>query len=141
MSSDRAGVLAANEELYSAFEAGDLDRMAALWIGPPDGALAKCVHPGGEFVRGVEAVLRSWALVMANAQDLQFILTDVETLVQGEVATVNCTEIILRPGAGPDPFVSSHAVTTNGFVRIDGAWRMWLHHASPVIGATEGDRL
>ncbi|MEO8107315.1 MAG: nuclear transport factor 2 family protein [Actinomycetes bacterium] len=139
MSSDKTGVLEANEELYAAFEAGDLDRMQALWIGAPDGALAKCVHPGGEFVRGVDAVLRSWALVMANAHALQFIITDVETLVQGEMATVTCTEIILRPGTGTDPFVSSHAVTTNGFVRVAGAWRMWLHHASPVMGATEGD--
>ncbi len=139
MSSDRDLLIAANEELYAAFEAGDLDRMEALWIGGPDGALARCVHPGGEFVRGVEAVLRSWALVMANAEDLQFILTDVETLVQGETATVNCTEIILRPGAGPDPFVSSHAVTTNGFVRIEGRWRMWLHHASPVMGVPTED--
>ncbi len=139
MSNDREGLIAANEELYAAFEAGDLDRMEALWIGEPDGALAKCVHPGGEFVRGVEAVLRSWALVMANAEDLQFILTDVETLVQGEMAMVNCTEIILRPGAGPDPFASSHAVTTNGFVRVAGRWRLWLHHASPVMGAPGGD--
>ena len=139
MSSGTEGVLAANEELYAAFEAGDLDRMAALWIGTPDGALAKCVHSGGEFVRGVEAVLRSWALVMANAHDLQFIITDAETLVRGETATVTCTEIILRPGVGSDPFVSSHAVTTNGFIRVDGAWRMWLHHASPVMDITEED--
>ena len=133
VSNDMAGVVAANEELYAAFEAGDLDRMATLWVGEPDGAMAKCVHPGGGTIRGIEAVLRSWALIMANADDMQFIVTDVESVVQGEVATVSCTEIIIRPSGGPDPFTSSHAVATNAFVRVSGQWRMWLHHASPVM--------
>ena len=133
MSNDIEGVEAANEELYAAFEAGDLDRMAVLWVGGPDGAMAKCIHPGGGTIRGVDAVLRSWALVMANADDMQFIVTDVESVVQDEMATVSCTEIIIRPGGGPDPFTSSHAVATNGFIRVGGQWRMWLHHASPVM--------
>ena len=136
MSNDIAGVEAANEELYAAFEAGDLDRMTALWIGGPDGAMAKCIHPGGGTIRGIDAVLRSWALIMANSDDMQFIVTDVECVVQGPVATVNCTEIIIRPGGGPDPFTSSHAVATNAFIRVDDQWRMWLHHASPVMGET-----
>lgn len=134
MTNDVAGVEAANEELYAAFEAGDLDRMAALWISGPDGAMAKCIHPGGETIRGIESVLRSWALIMANSDDMQFIVTDVECVVQGEVATVSCTEIIIRPGDGSDPFTSSHAVATNGFIRVSGRWQMWLHHASPVLG-------
>lgn len=139
MTTDATGVLAANEELYAAFEAGDLDRMRSLWVGDDGGVVAMCVHPGGEFVRGTESVLRSWALVMANAEDLQFILTDVQTVVKGDLATVHCTEIILRPGVGQDPFASSHAIATNGFVREDGLWRMWLHHASPVMSVVEGE--
>lgn len=139
MTADATGVLAANEELYAAFEAGDLDRMRSLWVGDDGGVVAMCVHPGGEFVRGTESVLRSWALVMANAEDLQFILTDVQTVVKGDLATVHCTEIILRPGVGQDPFASSHAIATNGFVREDGVWRMWLHHASPVMSVIEGE--
>ncbi len=133
MSNDVVGVEAANEELYAAFEAGDLDRMTALWVGGPDGAMAKCIHPGGAIIRGADAVLRSWALIMANADDMQFIVTDVECLVQDAVATVNCTEIIIRPGDGRDPFTSSHAVATNAFIRVNDQWRMWLHHASPVM--------
>jgi ketosteroid isomerase-like protein len=137
VSSDVEGIEAANEELYAAFEAGDLDRMAELWVQDADGAMATCIHPGGGAIRGVDAVLRSWALIMANADDMQFIVTDVESVVQEEMATVSCTEIILRPGGGPDPFTSSHAVATNGFIRVDGQWRMWLHHASPVLGDSE----
>lgn len=131
-------VRAANEELYAAFEAGDLDRMQALWIDDNGGVAAKCVHPGGVFISGTDPVLRSWALVMANTEDVQFIVTDVEVKVQDRSAVVTCTEIILRPGEGDEPFVSSHAMATNGFVEVEGRWRMWLHHASPVLGPLGG---
>ena len=133
-------VVAANEELYAAFEAGDIDRMTALWVDGLDGAAAKCVHPGGLIVRGIDAVLRSWSLVMANTEDIQFIVTDVEPMVSGDMATVTCIEIIISPGTEAEPFTSSHAVATNAFVLVDGRWRMWLHHASPVmVDVTPGD--
>lgn len=131
-------VRSANEELYAAFEAGDLDRMQALWVDDLWGVMAKCVHPGGVFISGIEPVMRSWALVMANTENVQFIVTDVEVNVKDDSAVVTCTEIILRPGDGDEPFVSSHAMATNGFVEIDGRWRMWLHHASPVLGPLGG---
>lgn len=133
---DVLAVRAANDELYAAFEAGDIDRMAALWVDGDSGGLARCVHPGAGIISGVEAVLRSWALIMANAEDLQFIVTDVEPVVSGDMATVTCLEIILRPGDATDPFSSSHAIATNAFVRHEGRWRMWLHHASPVMVET-----
>jgi len=143
MSDALVAVVAANEEMYAAFEAGDMDRMAALWVDGMDGAAAKCVHPGGLIIRGIEPVLRSWALVMANTENVQFIVTDVEPMVSGDMATVTCIEIIIRPGTDGDPFASSHAVATNAFVLVDGRWRMWLHHASPVMvdvasGGTHG---
>lgn len=131
-------VRAANDELYAAFEAGDLDRMQALWIDDRGGVTAKCVHPGGVFISGIDPVLRSWALVMANTEDVQFIVTDVDVTVEDRSAVVTCTEIILRPGEGDEPFVSSHAMATNGFVEVAGRWRMWLHHASPVLGPLGG---
>jgi ketosteroid isomerase-like protein len=142
MNTEVKAVLAANEEMYAAFEAGDLDRMTALWVDGLDGAAAKCVHPGGLIIRGIEPVLRSWALVMANTENVQFIVTDIEQMVSGDMATVNCVEIILRPGTDGEPFASSHAVATNAFVLVDGRWRMWLHHASPVmVDVTTGESL
>lgn len=131
-------VMAANEELYAAFESGDLDRMQALWVEGLWGAMAKCVHPGGVFISGIDPILRSWALIMANSEDIQFIVTDVEVNVKDDSAVVTCTEIILSPGGDEEPFVSNHAMATNGFVEIDGRWRMWLHHASPVMGPSGG---
>jgi ketosteroid isomerase-like protein len=136
MSDDVLAVVAANDELYAAFEAGDLDRMTELWVEDDQGQVARCIHPGGLVITGAESVLRSWALVMANTDDVQFIVTDVEVSVSGEGATVSCVEIILGRGdekEGSDPFLSTQAIATNAFVKVEGRWRMWLHHASPVL--------
>ena len=112
--------------------------MAALWVDDGDR-----IWPGaytlGRVHSGADAVLRSWALVMANAEDLQFIVTDVESLVDGDIATVNCTEIILRRGLGLRSLCLQPRRGDQRFHPISGRWRMWLHHASPVmISPSEG---
>jgi ketosteroid isomerase-like protein len=136
-------VEAANAEFYAAFEAVDLDRMSAVWA---DGAYAEsvvCVHPGWPMVRGRGAVLRSWALIMANTPYIQFVLTDVRAELRGEQAVVTCSENILT--AGPDGAdtvgftAGGSVVATNLFVRADGEWRLWLHHGSPVLNQVEAD--
>jgi ketosteroid isomerase-like protein len=129
---------AANEELYSAFEAADLDRMGQLWVDGDVAELARCVHPGADAVSGRENVLRSWALVMANTDYLQFIVTDVRTSLADGLAVVTCTENILSTGTQGAAFGTGVAVATNGFVRHGGQWQMWLHHASPVLRHHEG---
>jgi ketosteroid isomerase-like protein len=143
-------VLGANSEFYAAFESGDLDAMTALWV--PEGH-AVCIHPGWAPVVGAAAVRRSWAVIMANTPYIQFILTDVDVTVVGDVASVTCTENVLSadeetPVQG---FAGGKAVTTNVFRRAPGGtgaegadqerWRLWIHHASPVLsneGSDEG---
>lgn len=135
-----AAVEAANAELYAAFEAGDLDRMSAVWA---DGALGEsvaCVHPGWPMVRGRSAVLRSWALIMANTSYIQFFLTDVDIRVEGDVAVVTCSENILTAAeedSGTEFAAGGRIVATNVFRRTDGGWRLWLHHGSPVLTPAE----
>jgi ketosteroid isomerase-like protein len=34
---------------------------------------------------------------------------------------------------GPDAFGGGAAVATNVFVRTPDGWRLWVHHASPVL--------
>jgi ketosteroid isomerase-like protein len=135
---DRAAVRAANEELYAAFEAADLDRMERLWVTGPYAASAVCVHPGWPALRGREAVLRSWAVIMANTAYIQFFLTDVEIELAGELAVVSCAENILTSVGDEADDTSSvlaggKVVTTNVFRRSEGQWRLWLHHGSPVL--------
>jgi ketosteroid isomerase-like protein len=129
-------VLAVHEAFYAAVEAGDLDGLRRVWVDTPGSV---CVHPGAAPIHGTASVLRSWALVMASTDYIQFFLTDVEVSVAGDMAAVTCTENVLTgtgPGAGgvtgDAPFRGGRARAVNVFTRADGRWRMWLHQASPV---------
>lgn len=134
---DEAAVEAANAEFYAAFEAGDLDRMSAIWGGDGDGVA--CVHPGWALLSGRGRVLRSWALIMANTPYIQFFLTDVRLEVCGDVAVLTCAENMLTAGDGPgEGMDAARAVATNVFRRTAGGWRLWVHHGSPVLGPLTG---
>jgi len=138
---DVAAVEEANARFYAAFEHGDLDAMRAVWVADSH---AVCIHPGWNPVIGAAAVDRSWAVVMANTPYIQFILTDVEVTVRGDVASVTCTENVLAAAEDESTpgFAGGKAVSTNVFLRVEGGWRLWIHHASPVLsksGADEGD--
>ena len=135
-------VLSVNSGFYAAFEAGDLDAMTDLWVS--DGH-AVCIHPGWAPVVGAAAVRRSWAVIMANTPYIQFILTDVDVTVVGDVASVTCTENVLSADEDTpvEGFAGGKAVSTNVFRRTrDGdedAWRLWIHHASPVLSGEGSD--
>ncbi len=72
---------------------------------------------------------------MANTPYIQFFLTDVETSVLGDVASVTCTENVLTADDSVEEgaFTGAKAVATNVFVRTADGWRLWIHHASPVV--------
>jgi ketosteroid isomerase-like protein len=129
--SDETGLLGANGAFYEALERGDLDALEAILVSGDD---AVCVHPGLVPIRGSKAVLRSWAAILAGTPYLQFVLTDLTARVAGEVGVVSCTENLLSATEGmPDTvFAGGRAVATNVFRLEAGAWRMWVHHASPV---------
>ncbi len=135
---DPAAVLRANQSLYDAFETGDADLMAALWLDGPDAASVSCVHPGWSPLVGRDTVLRSWTMIMANTSFIQFVLTDVAVHVAGEVAVVTCGENMLTglddvTGGELGGLAGGRAVATNVFRRTPEGWRLWVHHASPVL--------
>ena len=136
MTSDLEAVVAANAELYAAFEEGDVDRMEAIWDEADD---VCCVHPGWPMLRGRAQVLRSWSVIMANTTYIQFFLTGVDAVIDADVAVVMCEENILTSVADPDGGLSQSAkvVSTNVFRRRADGWRLWLHHGSPVLAPPE----
>ena len=136
MTAEVDDVIAANAELYAAFEDGDVNRMEAIWDDADD---VCCVHPGWPMLRGRSRVLRSWSVIMANTNYIQFFLTSVEATVDADVAVVTCEENILTAVADPDGGLSQSAkvVSTNVFRRRDDEWRLWLHHGSPVLAPSE----
>ncbi|WP_037602165.1 nuclear transport factor 2 family protein [Streptacidiphilus rugosus] len=142
-----AAVTEANLALYAALEAGDLDALTDVWVSGADaddvhGAV--CVHPGWPVLRGRASVLRSYALIMAHTEYIQFFLTDVEVEVLGDVALVTCTENILSGGEAEEegelgPLVGGRVVATNLFRRSGEGWRLWSHHGSPVLTGGDDD--
>ena len=143
MASEIESVEQLNAEFYAAFENGDLDRMGLVWGDDQEaGGAVVCVHPGGPTIRGRAAVLRSWALMMANTSYIQFVLTDVQTRVFGQTAVLTCAENILTASDDDDAAgfaAGGRVATTNAFVRTPRGWRMWLHHGSPVLLRVEED--
>lgn len=91
------------------------------------------------MLRGRSRVLRSWSVIMANTNYIQFFLTGVEAVVDADVAVVTCEENILTAVADPDGGLSQSAkvVSTNVFRRRDDGWKLWLHHGSPVLAPSE----
>ncbi|MFP8887363.1 MULTISPECIES: nuclear transport factor 2 family protein [Streptomyces] len=138
---DVEAVEAANAALYDAVERGDIDALAENWLHDE----VSVVHPGWPVLTGRDEVLRSYALIMANTEYIQFFLTDVEVSVAGDTALVTCTENILSGGPAEEdgsagPLVGGLVVATNVFRRAeDGRWRVWAHHGSPVLVEDEDD--
>ncbi|MFD3941197.1 nuclear transport factor 2 family protein [Streptomyces sp. NPDC058579] len=138
---DTTAVEAANTAFYEAMELGDFEAVSALWL--DDGATPiSCVHPGWPVLSGRGEVLRSYALIMANTEYIQFFLTDVKISLGGDVAVVTCTENILSGGPAEDgaelgPLVGQLVVATNVFRHTFDGWKIWSHHGSPVL--TESD--
>ncbi|MET8642718.1 nuclear transport factor 2 family protein [Streptomyces sp. NPDC004074] len=145
----------ANTAFYETMERGDFEELSSLWLAPSDlgvdeqyhdpadVGVISCVHPGWPVLTGRGEVLRSYALIMANTEYIQFFLTDVHVSVTGDTALVTCTENILSGGPAPDdsdelgPLVGQLVVATNLFRRTPDGWKLWSHHASPVL--TESD--
>ena len=140
--SDADAVLAANAALYDAFETGDIDLMASVWLDESAAETVTCVHPGWAPLHGTSQVLRSWSMIMANTSYIQFVLTDVAVSVTGDAAVVTCGENMLTglPSTVTDPspgLAGGRAVATNVFRRTPTGWRLWVHHASPVLTSEE----
>ncbi|MEV5410940.1 nuclear transport factor 2 family protein [Thermopolyspora sp. NPDC052614] len=129
-----------NQEFYAAIEGADLDRMEEIWADDTGDRVAMCVHPGWSMLTGRRAIMRSYALIMANTPYIQFVLTDVWTCVVGDVAVVSCAENILTAGdEGETGFVAGKVVATNTFVLTPRGWKLWIHHGSPVLQGEEDD--
>ncbi len=124
---DETAVVAANQAFYDAFSALDLDRMEAVWSARPSDV---CIHPGWDIHRGWLTIKESWRAIFAGTGYMRFEVTEAAVQIQGDVAQVTCIENIYAVN-GP---VTHHSkvACTNLFARLEGAWRLTLHHGSPI---------
>jgi ketosteroid isomerase-like protein len=126
--SDNA-VEAANERFYQAFNDRDIEVMRGLWHRGGDGPVV-CVHPGWEPLTGFEPILKSWADIFRNAEDMNIRVSHVEARTSGELGWVSCRETLFV--IHPNGVHTSRVHASNLFRQVDGEWKMVLHHASSV---------
>ncbi len=121
--SEEKDILAANAAYYSAFAATDLGAMSRIWA--DDGAT--CIHPGWPALFGRSEILESYRQILSNPEQDRIEPRNATVIVRGDEARVLCVE-----------FVGGAALAaTNLFRRVDGAWRMTHHQASPIAALVE----
>jgi ketosteroid isomerase-like protein len=120
---DKDEVLAANAAYYDAFGAADFAGMSRIWADDD----VSCVHPGWQVLIGRQAVMESYREILRNPMQDRIEHRDERLMVSGSEARVFCIE-----------FVGGAALAaTNWFRRVEGAWRMIHHQASPLAAMEE----
>ena len=124
----------ANERFYRAMNAADAEQMDAVWSGV---ATDVCVHPGREAIFGYERIRESFAMIFSAENSMSIVASNEHIVIHEEIAWVACTETIsIMMEDGLD---AAAAQATNIFQRTNGAWRMVVHHASPIPFTTQDD--
>ena len=121
-----AAVIAANQAFYAAHEARDLAAMSRVWEHTDR---TVCVHPGWPILRTWPLIERSWAGIFAGPGRNQFILTNENVAITGDLAWVTLEENLVDTGA------TGTVAATNVYARTDGEWLLVVHHGSPIMTA------
>jgi len=116
-------VMLVNQAFYDAHEQRDLAAMSAVW---EHSDRACCIHPGWPILRTWPLIEESWRRIFAGAGRNQFIVTNEQVHVAGDVAWVSLDENVVDGG------MTGTIAATNMFVRTGIDWKMILHHGSPV---------
>lgn len=117
---DKDAVLAANAAYYDAFAEGDVGAMDRLWANDE----VTCIHPGWPVLVGRQVVLNSYHNILRNPDRERIVHRDHAVMIAGSEARVLCLEVIDSTGVA--------LAATNLFRRIEGAWRLIHHQASPI---------
>ena len=116
-------VMLVNQAFYDAHEQRDLTAMAAVW---EHSDRACCIHPGWPILRTWPLIEESWRRIFTGGGRNQFIVTNEQVHVAGDIAWVSLDENLV------DGAMTGTIAATNMFVRIGTDWKLILHHGSPV---------
>jgi hypothetical protein len=131
MSTASRELLAANAAYYSAFEAADPLAMDDVWSGGEDDV---CVHPGWDVCSGSVNVRNSYRRIFSTGERLRVQLGGVRVDIHGDIGRVTAVEHVYAPEVRA---MVGRVACTNLFLRVEGAWKMILHHGSPIHTAVE----
>lgn len=115
----------AESAFYDAFARLDLALMSAVWV---EGPRAACIHPGGDLLRGKEAVMQSWHEIFSGSGPPRIEHRLIDSFECGDLV-VRLVEERIRPrGSGESQI--NRVIATNVYQRTQGAWRLLEHHGS-----------
>jgi len=134
MTRDEGDVYKANEAFYSAFESLDIKEMEKVWL---EEKYVQCIHPGWRSLTGWEDVMNSWRQIFENANEMRFLLTNVQVQVQGSLAWVTLYENI--NGRVGQEISSGVILSTNIFEKRQDKWYIIHHHGGPTMPPPETD--
>ena len=123
--SEQDDILAANAAYYEAFASADFGKMSHIWADDE----VTCVHPGWPVLIGRPAILESYRNILSNPNQDRIEPHNAIAMVRGDEGRVICVELI-----GGNALALA---ATNWFRRVDSAWRMIHHQASPIAAAAE----
>ena len=113
------------QQLYEALQAGDIERLMAVWSDDED---ITCVHPGGPRVVGAAAIRAAFESIFSNGA-VNAHPEKVRRLQTHACAVHSVLEHIrVMTAEGPQ---SGWVIATNVYVKGTQGWRLVAHHASP----------
>ena len=113
------------QQFYEALQAGDIERLMAVWSDDDD---ITCVHPGGPRVVGVAAIRAAFESIFSNGA-VNARPEKVRRLLTHACSVHSVLEHIqFMTSQGPQ---SGWVIATNVYVKGAQGWRLVAHHASP----------
>ncbi|MEM1361061.1 MAG: nuclear transport factor 2 family protein [Pseudomonadota bacterium] len=132
---DEADVIAASEAFYAALNqmlAGDASALPPLWVQSPE---ATTMHPIGEREVGWDDINASFERVARSSAGGHVKMTQRLVRVHGDTAFEVGVELAKFTVAGTPLDVNSRV--TNIYYRLDGAWKIVLHHGDKSPGIAQ----
>ena len=132
----KKSIIEANQIFYNAFNKSDIELMIGIWL---NDSTSQCIHPGWDVLTGFENIMSSWQKIFTAAQDLEIKLSHVEVTSSENLAWITCQENLFSIISSGVQLSKVHS--TNLFKMVNGEWKMILHHASPVSGRPNAEKL
>jgi uncharacterized protein (TIGR02246 family) len=112
-------------QFYEALQAGDIDKLMAVWADDDDIA---CVHVGGVRLVGAGPIRTSFETMFGNG-NIQVRLMQARSVDGNGYSVHHVLEEMRLSGDGDTQTVL--VLVTNLYVKTPQGWRLMVHHASP----------
>ncbi len=118
----------AEQQFYEALQAGDLERLMAVWAEEDE---VSCVSPGGPRLVGRGPIRAAFESMFAGGKHVNAYPERVRRLHTEDSAIHMVLERVEFGAAPGKPAKSAWVIATNVYLRTPMGWRLALHHASP----------